>query len=344
MLDRHLGHRHVGDVFVAGGVGFARGFGLEMKCVGGAGRKRRQIIARHNVEHEQRGDALPVRRHLERLPALIGRADRADVLAAVGGEIFLSMAAAMAAQMFDHGRRQGTTIERVAAAVGNCLQGVGEQRLVVNIAGLNQRAAGAERSARNVVDENVGKFLLVVGNARRHGVTVAGQFDGRLQEPVEGQQKVRALKIQGQFDDEVGPAIRLCKFYEVLDVKHAKDTFGYGAPWLSVAVWGLLFPVLANIIKRKYGVNPDSAKQARERTRQALDFVAAEAGDSGYLVGDQFSVADLSCAALLMLAVDVGKWGGPPSSGTEKNQRWLQSWEDHAGAEWVREMYRRHRK
>jgi glutathione S-transferase len=61
-------------------------------------------------------------------------------------------------------------------------------------------------------------------------------------------------------------------------------------------------------------------------------------------VGDEFCVADLTCAALLMPAVEVGDLGGPASAGTDAEQAWLARWSDHPGAAWVREIYRRHRR
>ncbi len=51
----------------------------------------------------------------------------------------------------------------------------------------------------------------------------------------------------------------------------------------------------------------------------------------------------LTCAALLMPCVSVAEWGGPVDAPTEKNRVWLARWVDQPGAEWVREIYRRHR-
>jgi hypothetical protein len=54
--------------------------------------------------------------------------------------------------------------------------------------------------------------------------------------------------------------------------------------------------------------------------------------------------ADLTCAALLMPAVDVSQLGGPASAGTGEESTWRARWAEHPGAAWVREIYRRHRR
>ena len=88
----------------------------------------------------------------------------------------------------------------------------------------------------------------------------------------------------------------------------------------------------------------ENAARAREITREAFDFVGKEPGAKGYLVGDGFTAADLTCAALLMPCLSLAEWGGPEDVPTEKNRAWVARWADHPGAEWVCEIYRRHRR
>ena len=107
---------------------------------------------------------------------------------------------------------------------------------------------------------------------------------------------------------------------------------------------GLASGADALILDLEDSVALDAKPQAREITREAFDFVAKEPGASGHLVGDTFTAADLTCAALLMPAVPVDEWGGPKDATTTKNARWLDQWRDHPGAEWVRETFRRYRK
>src|SRR5204863_2717950 len=65
-------------------------------------------------------------------------------------------------------------------------------------------------------------------------------------------------------------------------------------------VWRATAPAAAPILRLRYGIKPDTAQVGRAKTLAALDRVSSELGSSGYLVGDGFTVADLTAAALLM--------------------------------------------
>ena len=71
---------------------------------------------------------------------------------------------------------------------------------------------------------------------------------------------------------------------------------------------------------------------------------AKQAGPEGQLVGDRFTVADLTAAALLAPCAN------PPNSAMARPQPmpealagWGQQWADHPGTAWVLDQYRRHR-
>jgi glutathione S-transferase len=163
-------------------------------------------------------------------------------------------------------------------------------------------------------------------------------------EPAAPADRERALAIARQFDEEIGPAVRLAKFFEVMSGAYAIRTFCSEKSPLVRAAYRASFPLVARIMKRTMGIDSRNAMHGREQTLRALDFVAREGAGTGYLVSDRFSLADLTCAALLMPAVDVGELGGPPLAGTDAERTWLARWADHPGAGWVREIYRRHRR
>lgn len=163
-------------------------------------------------------------------------------------------------------------------------------------------------------------------------------------EPAAPGERERALAVARQFDDEVGPAVRLAKFFEVMNGTYAIRIFCSGKGPLVSAVYRASFPLVARIMERSMSIDADNAAAGRERTHRALEFVAREGSATSYLVGDRFSVADLTCAALLMPAVDVGDLGGPAPAGTEQERDWFARWADHPGTAWVREIYRRHRR
>lgn len=161
--------------------------------------------------------------------------------------------------------------------------------------------------------------------------------------PDDAGQRERALAIAREFDDEVGPAVRLAVFFEVMSADYAIETFAAEkAGWVKAA-YRASFPVVGRVMRRKMRIDAEGAERGRERTRRALDFVAKE-GAGGPLVGGRFGIADLTCAALLMPTVDVSEFGGPKLARNDALREWLARWSDHPGAAWVREIYRRHRR
>ena len=52
-------------------------------------------------------------------------------------------------------------------------------------------------------------------------------------------------------------------------------------------------------MKWRYQIQPDRVAHSREVVRAAFHKVEAEVGPSGYLVGDSFTVADLTAASIL---------------------------------------------
>jgi glutathione S-transferase len=162
--------------------------------------------------------------------------------------------------------------------------------------------------------------------------------------PADPALRQRALEIQRRFDEEVGPAIRLAMFFEVMDADFAVGAFASGRGPLTRGTYRLAFAPVSRVMQARMHIDADNAARGRERTREALDFVVEQAGPDGSLVGDRFSVADLACAALLMPAVSVAEWGGPVLPETPKVARWLARWSEHPGAAWVRRTYAAHRR
>ena len=94
----------------------------------------------------------------------------------------------------------------------------------------------------------------------------------------------------------------------------------------------------------RYGVkSPEAAELARGKVLAALDRLEAELDGDEYLVGDRFSVADLTAAALLYpLALPPGGTAlSTPPAGYERFRAPLA---DRPGYRWVEEMFRRHRR
>jgi glutathione S-transferase len=92
------------------------------------------------------------------------------------------------------------------------------------------------------------------------------------------------------------------------------------------------------------GINAETAARSREKTEAALDRIAAERQPSGYLVGDRFSVADLTAAALCAPLVVPPEFPYPfPTPSPEPAARWREACAPHPAFAWTLDIYRRHR-
>jgi glutathione S-transferase len=94
----------------------------------------------------------------------------------------------------------------------------------------------------------------------------------------------------------------------------------------------------------RYGVKSDRrAELAKAKILAAFDRLESDLGPGDYLVGDNFTVADLTAASLLYPLVQPpeGPSLPPPPEGFERFRAPL---EERPGYRWVQEMFRRHRK
>ena len=73
LVDRHLGEVRVGNVAVAQFPGEFHGLDFEVKAFGDSGVMPRQAEVRQDVERDQRGQALALRRDFQNLMAGEGR-------------------------------------------------------------------------------------------------------------------------------------------------------------------------------------------------------------------------------------------------------------------------------
>jgi glutathione S-transferase len=165
--------------------------------------------------------------------------------------------------------------------------------------------------------------------------------------PADADERRRALELEDHFDEELGPYIRRWLFHEALEgVEPGAFIEGAmgSAPTPIKRFMKATAPVGRRMLKLRYGINAEDAAAAKQKTRDAFDRVEAELQPSGYLVGERFSVADLTAAALLFPLVR------PPEAPylidaplPEAFVRFREEMSAHPTFKWVEEMYRRHR-
>jgi glutathione S-transferase len=160
--------------------------------------------------------------------------------------------------------------------------------------------------------------------------------------PEDPQERTAALALEEFFDEEAGHELRRAGFYEwQSSPSFVSDLLTTGRGRVTRAVMRAMLPGALVYARRRYRIYPADAERAQIKLTAALDRIVATVKPSGYLVGERFSVADLSAAALLFpLAMppeiqypypELPDWGA------------LTPHTEHPAVEWIREMYRRHR-
>jgi glutathione S-transferase len=155
----------------------------------------------------------------------------------------------------------------------------------------------------------------------------------------------RALALEEYFDEQLAPHVRRVVWQETM-----QDPRAFLATSLpdsgSIVRGGLRVtaPLAAPAVRRRYGATAENAREARERIVAAMRRLESEIGSSGYLVGDTFSVADLTAASLLTPILLPPEHPYPPAVDfPESLRRFRGELEQMPGASWVFEIYRRHR-
>jgi len=164
--------------------------------------------------------------------------------------------------------------------------------------------------------------------------------------PADEAERAEALELEQWFDDGLGPGLRSAIFYELLpDGRATLEVTLQGFGWPVRAFNAAIFPLGRIAIRRALEADADGAERGRQQTVDAMDRIESVLGGSDYLVGDRFSVADLTGAALLAPLV------APPKFGYWLPERWPDGWEEFRaelsgrdGWAWVEEMYGRHRR
>jgi glutathione S-transferase len=167
--------------------------------------------------------------------------------------------------------------------------------------------------------------------------------------PADPERRRRALELEEFFDEELGPYSRLLPFHELVN---EPEIFAEVAADAVPGPLGKAKPLVGLYARTytslRFGVRDGGAAQlAREKIVAALDRIDAEldASEGEYLVGESFSVADLTAAALLYPIVT------PPEGPLSPDlpippafERFRDSIRDRRGFKWVEEMFRRHRR
>ena len=114
---------------------------------------------------------------------------------------------------------------------------------------------------------------------------------------------------------------------------------------LQAGVIRRFYPVIRWAFKRKLNINKRSAGRAQIRIGQEIDWLERQLSSGGdYLVGQRFTVADITAASLLapLACPKEHPVYGDLAFKTAMSQA-IAPWRDRSALTWVRKMYEQHR-
>jgi glutathione S-transferase len=165
--------------------------------------------------------------------------------------------------------------------------------------------------------------------------------------PEDETRRRRALDLEEFFDEELGPHIRRA-FYQAL-LPHPElllPRFTRGQPLSQRTMLQAGFPALRAAMRRRMDIRPDTAAVSRAKVIAAMDRLEREIASSGYLVGDSFTVADLTAAALFYGVARPPEFPYPMVTDGDLPASWrefVDSLAQRPGGRWVADIYHRHR-
>ncbi len=167
--------------------------------------------------------------------------------------------------------------------------------------------------------------------------------------PEDPDQRRRALALEDFFDEELGPHSRLLAWHELRNDRERFQKVVEGTvPGPLQRAGGLVTSYAGVYTRLRFGVaDPRAAELARTKIVAAFDRLDEELAANGgeYLVGDGFTVADLTAASLLYPVVLPPEGPAATEAGAPAGlEAFRETLKKRPGYVWVEEMFRRHRK
>jgi glutathione S-transferase len=147
------------------------------------------------------------------------------------------------------------------------------------------------------------------------------------------------------MDEKLGENIRQVLYYRLLAYPDfIRHCFTHPMSRLRQLVFRIFYPVLRYKIYQTYVISAVKVEQARREFDAAMSELESLLKNRQYLVGEQFTRADLSVASMLSLLVLPPEHPFPWQEIPDPQTRdFLESFQDHPVSDWVRTMYRSHR-
>ncbi|HEV2815309.1 MAG TPA: glutathione S-transferase family protein [Solirubrobacteraceae bacterium] len=192
-------------------------------------------------------------------------------------------------------------------------------------------------------------ILVLDGRAVGDSSAIIAELERRYPDrplyPSDPDERRRALELEEFFDEELGPYSRMLVMHHSLpDPDLWLAMFAPDVNRVRRAALRAAFPRLRAVISKQFALDGGGVERAFDKIRAAGERFRAEVGPSGHLVGDRFTVADLTLAALLSPPVAPDQFPyAQPQRGHPLFAPVHEALEETGLLEWTRETYARHR-
>jgi len=166
--------------------------------------------------------------------------------------------------------------------------------------------------------------------------------------PADPELRREAVELEELFDTRLGPHTRRLAYFHILPhralfLQSVLPGVGGG----ERALFTVIAPVVAFLMRRGMNINPASAERSAERVDEVFSHVAERLADGRpYLVGTEFSAADLTFASLAAPVVLPPAYGSPlpsPDEAPDDMRLVVERYRATPAGEFALKMYRDHR-
>jgi glutathione S-transferase len=116
--------------------------------------------------------------------------------------------------------------------------------------------------------------------------------------PGDSRDRDDALALEDDFDRQLGPASRRWAYFHMLPRRDFDHLVLRGTPRWEAAALRLARPLAVRFLKRSLKIDAAGAERSKQKIDETFQRVGELLADARYLVGDRFTVADLTFAAL----------------------------------------------
>jgi glutathione S-transferase len=205
------------------------------------------------------------------------------------------------------------------------------------------------RVARKVSGGTTVPILVLDGRAIGDSTDIIAALEERHPSPplypADPEARRQALELEEFFDEEFGPHVRLLAVHHCLrDPDVMIGAFMPDLRGASRLAMRAAFPAVKRQVTNDFGIDEQRVQVAWDHIRRAGERFQATVRPSGYLVGDEFTVADLALAALGSPAATPEQFPYPqPQRTSPVGEPLRRVFGEYGLVDWTREMYARHR-